>query len=223
MAADPKKQQKKQERRAAKRKAKHHAMVREKSVGLPQRMAAAANFPIVDCLATTDLWDQGLGWVVLSRQLPDGGVAVAIFLVDRYCLGVKDAIARISSRYDYDNEILAKMRPRFGSREITPANARRFVESAVEYARSLGFPPHADYHRAKLLFGAIDPTAATEELEFGKDGKPFFIAGPNDNQARCRQILATLERSCGPGGSHFLMPIEADDADFDFDVDETDE
>src|SRR6266478_902718 len=115
------------------------------------------------------------------------------------------------------------MRANFGSREITPATARRFVESAVEYARGLGFPPHPDHHRAKLIFGAIDPAQATEELEFGKDGKPFFIAGPNDNQSRCRQILATLERSCGPGGSHFLMPMADDGAGFAIDADQMDE
>src|SRR5260221_1818025 len=100
------------------------------------------------------------------------------------------------------------MRGKFGWREIPPAPARRFVEPAVAYARNLGFPPHPDYHRAKLIFGEIDAAEASEELEFGKDGKPFFIAGPNDNQARCRQILATLERSCGPSGSHFMRPID---------------
>src|SRR5436305_3256934 len=110
MAADPRKRQKKLAKRAAKRKAKHHEIARARAAGLPERMAAAAGFPILDSLATTDLWDQGLGWVVVSRQMPDGGVAVAIFLVDRYCLGVKDAIARIASRYEYDTEILHKMR-----------------------------------------------------------------------------------------------------------------
>lgn len=140
----------------------------------------------------------------------DGGVAVAIFLVDRNCLGVKNAIARICSRYDYDNEILHKMRSQFQSREITPATARRFVESAVEYARSIGFAPHRDYERARPIFGDIDPAAATEELEFGKDGKPLFIAGPNDDEARCRLIMATLARTVGPDGSHFLIPINPD-------------
>ncbi len=110
MAADPRKRQKKLAKRSAKRKAKHHEMARTKSAGLPERMAAAAAYPIVDCLATTDLAGEGMGWVLLSRELPDGGVALAIFLIDRYCLGVKDAIARIVSRYEYSNEILHKMR-----------------------------------------------------------------------------------------------------------------
>jgi hypothetical protein len=209
MAADPRKRQKKLAKQAAKRKAKHHEMARARSAGLPERMAAAAGYPILDSLATTALWDQGLGWIVLSRELPDGGVAVAIFLVDRYCLGVKDAIARIASRYEYQNDILHKMRSKFTSRQITPATARRFVESAVEYARSIGFAPHPDYERAKLIFGDIDPAAATEQLEFGKDGMPLFIGGPNDDQARCRQILATLERTVGlgEGGAEYIVPV----------------
>jgi hypothetical protein len=208
MATDPRKRQKQMERRAAKRKTKHHAIVREKSAGLSERLAAAADCPIVDSLATVDLWDQGLGWICLSRELPNGGVAYAIFLVDRYCLGVKDAMSGIVSRFDYDAEIMQKMKGSFRSREIAPPTARRFVESAVAYARGLGFPPHPDYQRAKLIFGTIDPAEATEDLEFGRDGKPLFIAGPNDGVARCRQILATLERSCGPDGSHFVVPAK---------------
>src|SRR5437588_2960366 len=70
MAADPRKRQKRLAKRAAKRKAKHHEVARAKSAGLPERMAAAAACPILDSLATTDLWDHGLGWVVLSRELP---------------------------------------------------------------------------------------------------------------------------------------------------------
>jgi hypothetical protein len=208
MAADPRKRQKQMERRAAKRKTKLHAIVREKSAGLSDRLAGAANYPIADSVATVDLWDQGLGWICLSRELPNGGVAYAIFLVDRYCLGVKNAMAGIVSRFDYDGKIMQKMKGTFRSREIAPATARRFVESAVAYARGLGFPPHPDYQRAKQIFGTIDSAEATEELEFGREGKPVFIAGPNDSAARCRQILATLERSCGLDGSHFVVPIK---------------
>ena len=98
MATDPRKRQKQMERRAAKRKTKHHAIVREKSAGLSERLVAAENFPVVDSLAAVALWDQGLGWICLSREMPNGGVAYGIFLVDRYCLGVKNAMAGISSR-----------------------------------------------------------------------------------------------------------------------------
>lgn len=116
----------------------------------------------------------------LSRQLSDGTIAFAVFLVDRYCLGVKDVMADILSRYEYDTQIAHKMRSEFTSKEVSPAAARKLVEAAIEYARGLGLSPHPDYQRAKLIFGAINPAECTEQFEFGKDGKPLFIAGPHD-------------------------------------------
>jgi hypothetical protein len=207
MPIDPRKRQKQQERRAAKRKVKQHQRTREQHAGLAERLTAAAGAPILHSWATDDLWNQGLGWVCLSRLLSNGSVAYAVFLVDRYCLGVKNAMAGITDRYEYDSRIARKMRTTFGSREIPPAAARRFVEGAVAYAEALGLHPHADYHKAKPLFGTIDASESTEELEFGKDGKPFFVAGPHDSPQRCRQILNTLAESCGMGGFEFLIPF----------------
>jgi hypothetical protein len=205
MPTDPRKRQKKLERRAAKRKSKHHVLVKEKNAGLPQRMADAASYPIVDCGVSDSLWDMGMGSVWLSRQLPNGSIAVAIFLLDRYCLGVKNALADITGRFTYESKYMNDLRGR--GRKMAPEAARKLVESAVEYARRLGFAPHADYHKARPIFGDIDASTCTEEFEFGKDGKPFFIAGPHDSPQRCREIMNTLRMSCGPGGSHFLIPV----------------
>jgi len=207
MATDPRKRQKKLEHRAAKRKAKKHQFIREQQTGLGERLTAAATYPILHTWVTEDLWTQGLGWVLVSRELPDRSIAFAVFLVDRYCLGVKNAMMDITNRSRYENEIVHKMRSTFTSRAVTPPTARKLVEAAVEYARRLGFPPHEDYHKAKLLFGTIDAGESTEEFEFGKDGKPFFISGPNDTPERSRQIVNVLTRSCGPGGFEYLVQV----------------
>jgi hypothetical protein len=207
MASDPRKRQKKLERRASKRKEKKHLQVRGQSAGLTERLTAAARFPVLHSWITEDLWTQGLGWVLLSRTFPDGMVAVAVFLVDRYCLGVKDAMARFISRSTYEAEFVRKMHGTFASRNVSPATVRKLVEEAVAYARGLGLSPHADYQKAKLLFGDIDPAQSTEVFEFGKDGQPLFIAGPNDTPGRCQNILGILTQSCGPDGFHYIMPM----------------
>jgi hypothetical protein len=190
-------------------------MVRASSAGLPERLSAAADAPILHSLVTAELWSHGIGSICLSRELPGGSVAFSFFLVDRNCLGVKDVMTGIEPRSDYDDR-LRDMRSRFDMQELSQATARHFVESAVAYARELGLSPHPDYHRAKLIFGDIDPAEATEDLEFGHDGMPYFVSGPFDDEARCRQILATLERACGPGGYHYTVrvgPEEWDDED----------
>src|SRR5437016_2284010 len=98
MPVDPRKRQRKLEQRKTKRKLKQQQLSREKHTGLAERMGAAARYPILDSWATKDLWTEGLGWVCLSRELPNGSIGVGLFLVDRYCLGVKNALAEVMSR-----------------------------------------------------------------------------------------------------------------------------
>jgi hypothetical protein len=205
MPTDPRKRQRKLERRSAKRKNKKHQLVKETHIGLGEQLTASTKFPPLDTWISEALWTQGLGWVLFSRELPNGSIAVALFLVDRYCLGVKNALANIVGRFTYESEFVRKMRSQLTSREVSPATACKLVEQAVAYAHGLGFRPHSDYHKAKLLFGDIDPGDSTEEFEFGKDGKPFFISGPNDSPERCRQILSILANTRGTGQFDYIM------------------
>lgn len=170
---------------------------------VPQQASAA---PILHGCASRDLWDQGIGHVLVSRLLPNGYAAFGVFLVDMYCLGVKDAFANIAPRARYDRDLYGKL-PREGALiEMRPECARKLVEGAVRYADDLGLSPHADYHTAKLIFGDVAAEACAEEYTFGKDGKPYFVAGPYDGPTRCQDVLRTLHRHCGPRGYHYLLP-----------------
>jgi hypothetical protein len=212
MPTDPRKRQKKKEKQAAKRKAKHQQLVQVRSAGLPTRMAGASRYPVLDCWISDTVLEEGLGYVCLSRKLPGQQVAFGLFLVDRYCLGVKNAVAEIAARSVYDNRVTRQLRTEYGSHDMKPACARNFVEGAVAYARDLGLQPHSDYRTARLIFGDINAAECTEEFEYGKNGQPLFIAGPYDTEARCRTILATLARSRGPGGFHYTIPLGSEAA-----------
>ena len=207
MPANPRKQQKRQERRTAKRKAKHQEVTRVKQTPLAERMVRAARYPILESWATTDLWDQGMGWICLSRELPQGLVAFVLLLTDRYCLGVKNVWFDILPRANYDSKVVRKISSDFTVKPVSPATARKFVEASVDYARSLGLHPHADYSKARPIFGDIDPAESTETLEFGLRGMPHFIAGPHDSPERSRAILKALEESCGAGRFHYTIPF----------------
>jgi hypothetical protein len=159
----------------------------------------------LDALVTEDIWESGMGEVILSRQLPSGEVAFAFLLIDRYCLGVKSVFGSIRTRAEY-REIIESMQKRVALVNLPPANLRCLVEDAVEYARDLGLEPHPDYRRVRPIFGDIDPAQATERFEFGSEGKPLFIAGPDDDLPRCYQILSILEERCGKDGYHYMLP-----------------
>jgi len=204
---DPRKRQKKLARRKAKEKAKKQALAARNPRDLTARIERSAAAPILHCSTTDVLWDQGMSHVLVSRKLNSGNVAFAAFLVDMYCLGVKDVLLDVTSRSRYDWQVCGKL---FRDHEIVklkPEEARKLVEGAVEYAGELGFPPHRDYPKARRIFGDIDASACTEQFVYGKDGKPCFVAGPYDSPSRCRRITSTLTDRCGPDGFHYLMPL----------------
>ncbi len=203
MTLDEKRRQKKLAKKAAERKAR---LAQRSSITHRDSGALAARSPIGDCLVSTSLFEEGIGHVVLTRALPGGDLAVAGFLVDTYCLGVKNALYRgfSSTEFELYRRQIEQLTP---LESIHPSCLRKLVEGAVRYARDLGFLPHSDYARAARLFGDIDAAACPVRYSYGKDGKPFYINGPNETPAQSRRILETLARKLGPDGFHHLTAL----------------
>lgn len=209
MVLDPRKRQKKLERKAAKRKEQVRTLARQNPTDMRERYRRAAAAAVLHSKVTEGLLENGSGYVLLSREIDYGQVAFAVFLVDVYCLGVKNAMWGIRSR----GEVATLVEDLFRSHKgvnLKPEAARKLVEGAVEYARNLGFRPHEDYQVAKLIFGDLDKAACTEEFVYGHNGKLYFVAGPYDEPERCWSIIHTLNSRVGPQGHHFLMPVGED-------------
>lgn len=206
MAKSENRRQKQLARRKARRASKQREIRRGQSQGIRARLYDARHAPIRDSFMAQSIHDRGLGIVLISRDLDDE-IAFATFLVDIYCLGVKDAMARIEPRSRY-REFVDRMREGDECNDINPATARRLVEDAVEYARNLGFSPHQDYSKAREIFGEIDPDEAEERFQMGKDGKPFYIAGPHESTHRILQIINRLRAACGTGGFHYFATVD---------------
>ena len=90
------------------------------------------------------------------------------------------------------------MRPRLAA----PLDlAQILVDSAVEYARTLGVDPAPDFDATK---GNLGPWSGQGAITFGGDGKPFFIQGPHDNSAH---IVSRLRPSVGPDKFEYLIAV----------------
>ena len=87
----------------------------------------------------------------------------------------------------------------------------KIIREAIAYAKDLGFKPDPDYRDAMLVLGDADPDACDKSIPLGKDGKPFFVAGPYDNVSR---TMAKLERKLVPDSFHFLVPLSGDEEFF---------
>jgi hypothetical protein len=143
----------------------------------------------------------GLVCVLVARKHRHDKVSVCGYLVDVHCLGVKNALG---PRQMDELDLVAFRRHFFGAYDADPVAAplelaQQLVFGAVDYARGLGFEPHPDY-AADVATHLGDP-ARRCDIQFGRDGMPFYVQGPYDD---ARKILRTLDASVGPGNYHFL-------------------
>lgn len=206
MPRDEKKRQQSLQRKTAKRKQKRQALKQTRPAGGRGLIRQAAAWPVYESLVSSNWRDEGeLVQVLVARRSPSGQIAAGMFLVDLGCLGVKDAFARLFSSYsEYQQELRDRLFDLQPMREAGIDLAARIIREGVSYAGSLGFEPHRDYREAAILLEGADPDAVNVRVPLGKDGKPFYVAGPHDN---VKKIMAQLTRSVGPGNFQFLAPI----------------
>ncbi len=172
-----------------------------------QALAADKQAPIHECLVSAELFERGIGYVVFSRRVTPGRIWMAMFLIDVFCLGVKDALHRTvgPNRYEADVGAFADRDPMV---PVEPEYARKLVEGAVTYAGAFGLEPHADYAAAREVFGDVDAAQCTEFIHYGREGRPFYANGPFESPQRVKQVLAKLEERCGPGNFDFAIVEE---------------
>jgi len=156
-----------------------------------------------DADAPTGAGASGIACVLVAAPDRRDKVSVCGYLVDTWCLGVKNVIGP-ERMGPPDLEAFKHHYFALWESDGIPVPlelAQHLVLGAVDYARSLGFEPHPDFRRARPVLGSWDgPTAIT----FGKDGKPIYVNGPHDNPER---VLATLERTVGRDGFHYSVSL----------------
>ncbi len=190
------------------------ATMAESQMSLATRMRRMAVAPIHSCLISGALPEIGNGYLVLARKAADGRMAMATFLLDIYCVGVKDVILRVdvASEIEHFIEVLGEVQPMV---VIEPTRARKLLRDLVAWSRSIGLAPHPDYAAAEPLFGDVPADACDESFSFGKGGKPLLMQGPSDTPARIRKRIEALRRTLGDDGFNYMLEVEDDDDRFD--------
>lgn len=145
----------------------------------------------------------GMAQIIIARQ-DRSQLEVASFLIDYWCLGVKNALG---PRKMTTSRFISWARDTFNTFnepgvEISLEQAWAVIGGAIAYAEKLGFPPHGDFEQAKALLG--QPPESPMPITCGHKGKPHYIAGPyDDGQAIMQQLTQTV----GKGKFEFTMPL----------------
>lgn len=168
----------------------------------------AREYPILGCWVMEGWYEEGITPVVVARQQDSDKVIFTVCLVDLYCLGIKDAYANADiSLRSFQNKLqdMCSGAPEPCSIEL----AHEIIYGGLEYAERYGFKPHLDF-TGQFCDQVLDPPEThprTNNVIFGKDGKPFYVSGPYDNERKLNSVINTLMRTAGEGNFHYLAGI----------------
>lgn len=138
----------------------------------------------------------GIAQVLVARAGRGDRVSVCGYLVDTFCLGVKNVIGPERMR---ERDLPAFVRTYFMAFPAPALRApielaRHVVLGAAAFASALGFAPHPDFEGARGHLGELDEPCA---ITFGREGRPLYVQGPYDDPIA---ILETLRATIGDDG-----------------------
>ncbi len=161
---------------------------------------------------TSNTWrTAGMAQVVVARIRDGGRAEIGFFLVDLWCLGVKDAFLIDDGGESEFRELLRDRLPEDFRERLHPACAKKLIEGAVAYAESLGFAAVRDYRKAKRVLTGLTAADCPETFTYGRDGKPCYVEGPDDDSDRTARVIQLLQNRFGRDG--FDYELFTDDAE----------
>ena len=155
-------------------------------------------------------WEQtGLASIQVVRRNPAGGHALACFLVDILCAGLKDAWGNIDLMQEDIKLNLDRARENVELTRIDVETARRFIASGIRFARQNGFRLPAHFDRWTNVLGGVGDVANADLNGFGKDGKLLWVGSLED--LRSRLIGCTVEQFLARPDVEYIAEASAEE------------
>lgn len=171
------------------------------------------SIPIYECSVNKDWQKSDIAHVMITRKHTNGNITLCSYLIDLYCLGIKDTMFKFNiPMYDY-NEIKEEYNEEMETKTIKYTLAHNIIYSAIEFAEDYGFAPCKDFTSITQFFLEEDnDDIELIDVECGMNGKPTYVKGPYDSDTFIKQITAKLEKTAGLGN---FSVIDEDDLDYD--------
>ena len=188
----------------------------------------ARSLPIHECLINTEWDESGMAQIIIARKHVNENVTLGLFLVDLYCLGVKDTFYQFNiSTIEYE-ELKSRYLEGLETEECDYTLAHNIIYGAVAFAEDFGFQPHKDFNRTtQYILEEDNLDVELVDIEFGLNGKPCAVSSPHTDIS---PVVSQLEKTAGPGNYDVIYLDEYGNTiehhyenTFDDEVEETDE
>ena len=131
--------------------------------------------PLGKCFWIPGGEENGTTQVVVSRLRPSGNVVACIFLIDSFCIGVKDAFCRPNmTEYEFE-DLIDRLDDGPGIEEISYEQAHNLIYGAIAFAEEGGISPAKDFELASYILEEDTDDIPLIEYEYGKDGRHFLL------------------------------------------------
>ncbi|MDB5303923.1 MAG: hypothetical protein JWM97_1472 [Phycisphaerales bacterium] len=207
------------EKQRLKRKQKQIAARKSAGVTALQKIASAGG--TLECWVNDRWQDQGMAGLFVLGHTAGGRHAFAGFLIDVWCVGLKDAWGQAEiSRAEFMERLFKPWSQRMHPYKLEVPEARRLVAAGVRFARQNGFRLPNGWEKWASILGDLGDVASADLTGFTKDGKLLYIGNPEF--LRQRLVGCTVEEFFSRPGQEWISPPE--DLPFSWaDVDEDDE
>ncbi len=203
----------------AKKKSKNKSKGQQQPALSPYRFMRekARTLPIGKCYIAPPEWQEaGMAHIIVTRVRPSGNLVMASFLVDTFCLGVKDAGYHENITSADFEEYLNNYKKGLGLEEISYNEAHNIIYGAIAFAEEGGIKPVKEFDPAGYVLEEDTDNIPLIEYDFGKNGKHFLIVNPDRKEMPYYHIL---KKNLGDDFD-FVMPYSGENDEDDFEEDE---
>ncbi|MDB5329020.1 MAG: hypothetical protein JWP03_171 [Phycisphaerales bacterium] len=162
------------EKKRLKRLEKQKAVRKLASVTALQKIAA--NGGELECWVNEHWQEMGMVSMNILGHAGGGRYAMSAFLIDIWCVGLKDAWGKPEiGRAEFMEDMLTPWSKRMPLEKLEVAEARRLVAAGVRFARQNGFRLPAGWEKWASILGGLGDIASVDLTGFTKDGKLLYM------------------------------------------------
>lgn len=169
----------------------------------------ARSLEIGKCYISEELEDCGEGVIFVTRNHKGGKVSMGFYLVDIYCLGVKDSHYGLRMEEEEMQEYISNY---VKMRECSYEEAHNWIYGAIAFAEEGGIEPDKSFALTQYMLEEDTDEIPLIEYEFGKNGQHFLVC---HSVSEANRYLPILREHLGNDVKFVIEDGKYDDSDLD--------
>lgn len=130
---------------------------------------------------------EGTYAIIVTRVHTGGRLTIGLYLLDMFCIGVKDSFYYFSmDSEDFKERILSG---RIHYEEVEYTEAHNLVYGALEYGEEAGINPAPEFKVSEYILEPDDDNIPLMEFEFGHNGVRELVIGPDYREMKYIPVL----------------------------------